>query len=265
MATAIAAAHGSSDFLEEIHRSRSRVLLLDYDGTIAPFSIQRDRAVPYPEVADLLRLIIDSCNTRVAMISGRPARQLRELAGLDPQPEIWGSHGLERLLPNGTYKCADIDEHAAKILCEAIAWLDHEGLSALREVKHGAVAVHWRGLPEPRAQEARICAYRILSAFTGLAELSLCEFDCGLELRVRKSGKGDAVRIILSEVEDDVPIAYLGDDVTDEYAFRALLGRGLTVLVRPTYRFTAAQVWMRPPEDLTEFLADWVRACGGHV
>jgi trehalose 6-phosphate phosphatase len=73
------------------------------------------------------------------------------------------------------------------------------------------------------------------------------------------------VRTILSEVGPDVPVAYLGDDSTDEDAFRVLNDRGLTVLVRPTYRFTAAQMWLRPPDELIQFFTDWVRACGGDM
>lgn len=264
MATAVATSQ-ITEFLEQIHRSHNRILLLDYDGTVAPLTADRDHPAPYPEIANLIRRIMESCNTLVALVSGRPARQLADLSGLNPQPEIWGSHGLERLRRNGQYECATLEEHTAEILCEAAAWLEHEGLARLSEVKYGAVAVHWRGLPQPQVQEARSCAYHVLSALTGLAGLSLCEFDCGLELRARRGSKGDAVRTILSEVPDGVPVAYFGDELTDEYAFRALLGRGLTVLVRPTYRFTAAQVWMRPPDDVIDFLTDWIRACGGHV
>jgi trehalose-phosphatase len=93
----------------------------------------------------------------------------------------------------------------------------------------------------------------------------LAEFDGGLELRARTCTKGDAVRTIVSEVSPEVPIAYLGDDITDEDAFRVLNDRGLTVLVRPMYRFTAAQMWLRPPGELIQFFADWVRASGGDM
>ncbi|HYG98063.1 MAG TPA: trehalose-phosphatase [Terriglobales bacterium] len=262
MATATTTSQ-TRNFLHEVHRARSRVLLLDYDGTIAPFAIDRDRAVPYPQVVSLLRQIVNDCDTRVALISGRPARQVALLSGLNPHPEIWGSHGLEHLRTSGEYQVEGIESSAAKILNEAAAWLEHEGLGNCTEHKHGAVAVHWRGLAQREAEEARTCAYRVFSALTGLSELSLCEFDGGLELQARRGSKAHAVRTVLSEIGDDVPVAYLGDDLTDEYAFRALAGRGLTILVRPTYRFTAAQVWLCPPQDLTQFLNDWIRACGG--
>jgi hypothetical protein len=73
--------------------------------------------------------------------------------------------------------------------------------------------------------------------------------------------KGDAVRIILAEIGPQVPVAYLGDDITDEGAFLALGTRGLTALVRPEWRKTAAALWMRPPEGLRDFLTRWLQAC----
>ena len=72
-------------------------------------------------------------------------------------------------------------------------------------------------------------------------------FDGGLEIRVAGPGKGDAVRAILKEAGPGAAVAYLGDDQTDEDAFHALKGIGLTVLVRPQSRPTAADVWLQPP------------------
>lgn len=62
-------------------------------------------------------------------------------------------------------------------------------------------------------------------------------------------------------------VAYLGDDQTDEDAFRALekLGEhGLSVLVRTHVRETAADIWIKPPEQLIEFLENWLLASGGN-
>ncbi len=71
------------------------------------------------------------------------------------------------------------------------------------------------------------------------------------------------MRAILSEMGRDAAVAYLGDDRTDEDAFLALHGHGLSVLVRGEFRDTAADVWIRPPEGLVAFLTDWNAACGG--
>jgi len=87
--------------------------------------------------------------------------------------------------------------------------------------------------------------------------LKLLEFDGGLELRVPGQDKSDAIEIILREIGPGVPVAYLGDDITDESAFRALEHRGLTVLVRREHRKSAERIWLRPPEELLEFLTLW--------
>jgi trehalose-phosphatase len=84
-----------------------------------------------------------------------------------------------------------------------------------------------------------------------------------MEIRVAASDKGDAVRTILHEMSHDAAVAYLGDDHTDEDAFAALQGYGLSVLVQPHHRPTVADLWVRPPEGVLAFLTDWMTACGG--
>jgi trehalose 6-phosphate phosphatase len=252
-------------FFDQLCRARDRVLLLDYDGTIAPFSAQRNRAFPYPTVPELLDCIMSTCRTRVMLISGRPAREIPPLLGLNPHPEIWGTYGIERLQAGGRYFVGHVSEDAQLALAEAGARLHEAGLAQSVEMKPGAIAVHWRGLNPRQVEVIKTTAYRLLSPLALHAHLLLAEFDGGVELREPMRSKGDVVRSVLSEHSLDVPFAYLGDDNTDEDAFRALNGRGLTVLVRPLYHFTAAQTWIRPPEELVQFLTDWIRACGGEL
>jgi hypothetical protein len=90
-------------------------------------------------------------------------------------------------------------------------------------------------------------------------------FDGGLELRAPGKNKGDAVSAILAESGPDFAAAYLGDDQTDENAFRAIKGRGLSILVRPEPRPTMADMWLRPPDELGRFLRDWLVACGAEI
>jgi trehalose-phosphatase len=90
--------------------------------------------------------------------------------------------------------------------------------------------------------------------------LDLLEFDGGVEIRAHNADKGDAVRTFLAEIGADVPAAYLGDDSTDESAFEAINGRGISMLVRPTWRETSAEFWLKPPSELCEFLKLWLHA-----
>jgi trehalose-phosphatase len=93
----------------------------------------------------------------------------------------------------------------------------------------------------------------------------LLPFDGGLELRAPGKNKGDAVNTILNEAGPKVAAAYLGDDQTDENAFRAIKERGVSILVRPEPRPTVADVWLRPPEELGRFLREWLTACGAEA
>jgi trehalose 6-phosphate phosphatase len=246
-----------TEFLGKVEKSLGSALLLDYDGTLAPFSTNRDRALPYEGVVDTLRAIVGNGRTRLVVITGRDAREVGPLLGLKPPPEIWGAHGLQRLWPDGSCEVPDIPSEITSVLDDAERWLTYQGLGQLAERKIGSVAIHWRTLNETEASELRA---RILLGWSCLADqssLQLLEFDGGVELHMTGIDKGTAVRTILAEIHPDVPIAYLGDDATDENAFAALAGHGLTVLVRPVPRRTSAQVWLRPPDELLEFLRLW--------
>jgi trehalose-phosphatase len=94
--------------------------------------------------------------------------------------------------------------------------------------------------------------------------MQLLPFDGGLELRSSDRTKGTAVVQILSEEGDQVPVAYLGDDLTDEDAFAALGSRGYSVLVRTEVRESFARFWLRPPEELVEFLDIWIASSQSH-
>jgi trehalose 6-phosphate phosphatase len=246
-----------------LSQSRRNALLLDYDGTLAPFRPERNRAAPYPFVPGMLERIASNSCTRVVLISGRPAAEIPPLLGMQKHPEIWGSHGMERLLPDGEYHVVNLDPRLGAAFSKASASLDREGLSRWVEWKPGALAVHWRGLPREEVGEIWTTALRILQPLAFSAGLALSNFDGGVEMRVRTPNKGDVVRTVLKECGSYNPVAYLGDDITDEDAFTALNPLGLTVLIREDYRPTSAQLWLRPPGELLGFLEQWLHACGG--
>jgi trehalose-phosphatase len=91
--------------------------------------------------------------------------------------------------------------------------------------------------------------------------LRILHFDGGIEICAATMSKGDVVRQIAASLGNSYAMAYLGDDVTDEDAFLALKGIGLSVLVRDLYRETSADVWIRPPNAVIEFLERWAHAC----
>ncbi|HKT87694.1 MAG TPA: trehalose-phosphatase [Candidatus Sulfotelmatobacter sp.] len=247
-------------FLARVSRASKRALLLDYDGTLAPFTPDRDHAVPYPEIPALLERIRTATATRLVIVTGRRAFEVASLLNMK-NIEIWGCHGLSRWRSDGTFELPQFDQQALNQLSEANELLRQANLSDLLELKPGATAIHWRG-QEPRATQVQRAVEDIWSRLRGRKHLELLKFDGGLEIRAVYRDKGDAVRTILSELGQGATVAYLGDDYTDEDAFAALQGFGLGILVRQRHRPTIADLWLRPPDGVIGFLADWIRACG---
>ena len=247
--------------LKAVAKAPQSLLLLDYDGTLAPFREQRDQALPYPGVVPLLQDITRTGRTRMVIVSGRDTKETIPLLGIQPHPEVWGLHGLQRQKPGSSLETVPFSEQCLDALAEADGWLIYQQLRHKAEFKAGSIALHWRGLSDWETEALR---GRALLGWKPIAEhggLELLEFDGGVEIRVPDMDKGDVVRMLLNEISLESPVAYLGDDATDEHAFQALQGRGLTVLVRPRWRRTSAELWLKPPEELLDFLSRWLEAC----
>ena len=255
---------GLADFFLRLRTAPARALLLDYDGTLAPFHVRPAEATPYPGVREILDALINDGGTHVVIVSGRWTRDLTPLLGLKHLPEIWGSHGWEQLKPDGEYAVGRMDESALRQLVEADSWAGAiEGLGGRCEMKPGGLAIHWRGLEAERIAGIREFVYRNWRLQEMEKNLVWHDFDGGIELRLPGRNKGYAVDAVLAEMPAGTVAAYLGDDMTDEDAFQAIRGRGIGVLVRPEFRASRAGFWLKPPEELLDFLRRWRAAAGG--
>jgi trehalose 6-phosphate phosphatase len=214
-------------------------LFLDYDGTLVPIAPTPDEAAPPPELLQLLHTLVELDDLRVAIISGRGLENLQEML---PVPGLYLSacHGAIIQDPGAPPRYMagqEAQEQLHRLAEEARKMLaDRPGFRI--EQKETSVALHYR-LADPDLVEP------VLQAFTALQEqhcpVLACEMISGRKiLEVRPSGvnKGTAVLHLLAKWPGAFPV-YIGDDVTDEDAFRALSDRGQTILVaddapRPT-------------------------------
>ncbi len=248
-------------FWDRLRAASTGILMLDYDGTLAPFTERRDEAFPHPGVEKRLERLTQSLRTRLVIVTGRRVEDLLALLPVAIKLEVWGSHGLERRLADGSTERADIGIGPADRLRLAHDASVELGLSEHLEEKPGCMAQHWRGIAEPVLMRTTA---ELLPRWSRLAGrgLQLREFDGGVELRSKHANKSRAVERVKLEAGRQSVIAYLGDDLTDEDAFRVLRQKDLGILVRPEYRNTQAQVWLKPPEQLLEFLDCWLREVG---
>jgi trehalose-phosphatase len=250
------------EFFTTLKSAPERLLFLDYDGTLAPFRRERDRAFPYPGVREALLALQKAAHTRIVVISGRPVAEVRRLLGLGGSLEIWGGHGWERQLPGGQVVTEALPPAAQQALAEAWQWVVGADLTERTERKTASLAVHWRGLAPPEAKKIEATVRKGWRPWLEAGSLELLEFAAGLELRAGGRDKGLVVRSVLAEMESGCVSAFLGDDTTDEDAFLAIRGRGIGVLVSPVWRPTAAEVWLQPPTELLAFFSRWAALAG---
>ena len=245
------------NFFTKLRDAQHRLLMLDYDGTLAPFTPNRGEARPYPALLPVLRDLFAHPRCRTVIISGRSVDDIRALLPEASRTEIWGSHGWERRFADGRYLPPSLDVPAARTIEKEWQWLTALFPASQIEHKPASIALHWRGYEQEDQIMMRALSRKRWRKLIEETSVELHGFDGGIELRARGRSKGDAVHALLEEYSSPPAAAYLGDDLTDEDAFVALGAQGLRVLVREMPRETAADLYIRPPEELLWFLERW--------
>lgn len=240
---------------ERVALSDKPLLATDYDGTLAPFRLDRLKAFPYAKVITLLGEIV-SRGGAVVIVSGRPAEEVRELIRSD-RFIIYGCHGWERWTPQAGLTRFPLTTEQKELLKKA-----YQGLAGLvdpdqLERKHGSLAVHWRRYPRQVQRRIELLVRQVWEPLVIPRIISLRPFSGGLELRALGWDKGRVIGWLIEENRPDL-IAYLGDDDTDEDAFwEVRRWEGLTIQVRKEPHLTYAQFWLAPPHQLRVFLTSW--------
>ncbi len=160
-------------FFERLRDAPARALVLDYDGTLAPFRERRESALPYPGVREMLHAI-QAAETLLVLVSGRPAESLEGLIGLSRAPEVWGSHGRERSRDGRRETGGELPEADRRALSVLAGWIAGEAGESALERKPFGVAVHWRDrapLDAARLRQRAIERFRSATAGTDLEVL----------------------------------------------------------------------------------------------
>src|SRR5947208_1585656 len=242
------------EHVQEIARSGDRLaVFLDYDGTLTPI-------VSHPEdawLSDSMRQTLRSLAARVpvAILSGRDLDDVRGRVHVDGIVYA-GSHGFDIAGAGGLRRefgaaYLPVLEMAETELREAL----DEIPGAQLERKHFSVAAHYRNVNEDDA-------FRVDVAVDGVAarhrELRRIDGKKVYELLPDIDwNKGKAVLWLLETLgleRANVRPIYIGDDRTDEDAFRALGQRGMGVLVNEQPRPTAASYSLKDPTEVEGFL-----------
>jgi trehalose-phosphatase len=241
-----------------LRRRGRRLLLLDFDGTLAPFHVHRDRAHVPAGTFHLLRALAASSRTSVALVSGRPVAELERVLGDRDLPvHRIGEHGWEERAPGGETRQHPLSEEARAGLEGAWKAIGARGLQSRVERKRTGLVLHTRGLfPDADASLQR-AAEAVWLPWTERAPLRLDRIHGGLELRALGRDKGVAALDLHRRAGDLAMVVYVGDDESDEDAFRALAGLGFGIRVGRDDEPTHAHGRLPGPEAMDEFLTRW--------
>ncbi|MBW2273846.1 MAG: bifunctional alpha,alpha-trehalose-phosphate synthase (UDP-forming)/trehalose-phosphatase [Deltaproteobacteria bacterium] len=236
-------------------------LFLDYDGTLTEICEHPAKAL----LSDAMRKVVEGCaardDTDVAVISGRKLDNVAEMVG-HPGLTYAGNHGLEIRGPDiEDFAHEDLTHYQART-AELVAALDVAEVhadGAWTEAKGPTLTYHYRGVPPDRWPALIKRAERIITA----AGFQARPAHCALEARPPIGwDKGRAVLHVLRERygpswSQKVRVIYVGDDQTDEDAFRFLAGLAMTFRVGPADTLTAATRRL-PNVSAVQALIEWL-------
>jgi trehalose-phosphatase len=241
------------------------VVMLDVDGTLAPIVARPEDAAVAPATRTILEKLVAMPNVNLVLVSGRAASDANALVRVKG---VWtvGNHGFEIVSPNGELETdPDLADQSAAIAqaareLEPIVARVH---GAKLENKRWTLSVHYRlaardAVPPLRAEVERV-AMGLRLRMTDGKEI--------VEVRpVSNIHKGTAVVLLgerLHAFDKHASVVFVGDDRTDEDAFRSLRARfprAVTIRVDESGEDkTAAEIRVRDPAAVHDFL-EWLAA-----
>jgi trehalose 6-phosphate synthase/phosphatase len=211
-------------------RSKNRCLLLDYDGTLVPFSRIPSEAAPDNAVKDvLLRLSSDKRN-HVVIISGRDTASLDRWLGALPVTLV-AEHGASFKARNGSWQqmvsVSDLWKEEIRRIMQLFVL---RCAGSFIEEKTNTIAWHYRntqgGLGFSRSRELMNTLSQLIQNTT----LQVIDGNKVIEVRIAGFDKGATSLKIIHEMDPDFVLC-MGDDTTDEDMFKALEGEAYTIKV----------------------------------
>jgi len=252
---------------DEIKKSahfKTIAVFLDYDGTLTPIVDTPDKAILPAQTRDVLAQLSQKCV--VGIISGRDMQNVKNLVGIDSLIYA-GSHGFEMTGPRefkesssrGMAFLPSLDQ-AQKELEKSIGHIK----GVLVERKKFAIAVHYRLVNPMHVPEIEYAVDKVNSQHQDLRKAygkKVFELQPNIDWH-----KGKALLYLLEALgldkENVLPI-YIGDDVTDEDAFRALTGKGIGIVVWDKPFPTAAIYSLSNTDEVRDLLSMLIPICGG--
>jgi trehalose 6-phosphate phosphatase len=250
------------EFIKSVKTASHILLLFDYDGTLTPIVGRPEDAVLSPCVRQKLKSLAQRREYSVGVISGRRLAEVKSFVAIEG---IYysGNHGMEIEGPGLKYINPD-----AGVTRSVIQELSAQLAGALENIagvivtnKGFSVSVHYRLAKQDREDYIADTVKRITAPHIEKGEISVYPMKKVWEIRPPVHwDKGKAVEFIAREIKARLKLpqlmtAYLGDDTTDEDAFKILhRPDGWSIFVCGEKTLSAAGYFLNSVAEVEEFL-----------
>jgi trehalose-phosphatase len=250
----------SMDKLPEGWMDKNIMLFLDYDGTLAPIAPTPEQAMLPQENRKLLEVLAKVPHCQVVIISGRALSDVKAMVGVEGIDYI-GNHGweidgphirFETLIPPSVMSALEQVRYelAAKLSAIDGVFVEDKGIT---------LSVHYRLVSPSKEPLVRQIFDRVCVPYSRQNKIKIHLGKKVLEVRPAiEWDKGKAALWFLKKQQtvwghENVLPVYIGDDITDEEAFKALKDKGLTVFVG-SVGGSHAEYYVESPAEVSEFL-----------
>lgn len=246
-----------------LEKDRTKIILLDFDGTLTPIVKSPEMASLSPETKRLLRNLNQKPNCYLAVVSGRKLKDLKEKIKL-PNVIYGGNHGLEGEIFNRKFSFP-ITKKAAVTLKKIREQLNQvagkfKGVSI--ENKSLSLSFHYRLAGKQQVPAIKLQFKKILKPYTKNQLVSTAAGKMVFDICPRINwNKGSFAKLVIQEIQSltkATPIAiFIGDDTTDEDVFQ-LLKKDITINVGENRRSSAEYI-LKNTREVFKFLK-WIES-----
>lgn len=248
------------DKLKKLLNKKIIFLFLDYDGTLTPIVDTPQAAIISKDTKELLRKLSRMPHFRLGIISGRSLKDIKNIVGLE-NIIYAGNHGLEIQGPKIRFKSPVSAKE--KLAIRNIVRVLRSQLSSFKGVliedKGLTLSIHYRLVDKGSVPDFKKKFDEAIAVYASAGNIKISGGKKVYELKPPVQwDKGKAILWFLARQKFSLkdkkilPI-YVGDDTTDEDAFRVLQGKGLTVSVGK-YNNSQAGYYLNNPGEVVEFL-----------
>ncbi len=238
-------------------------IFLDFDGTLAPIAKTPGAAFIPRETRRLLLALSGMPNCKLAIVSGRALKDVEKKVGIKNRIVFVGNHGFEIKGPEIKFR-SPVEPEYMKLLKKIRVRLE-KNLSSVKGVftedKGFSLSLHYRAADRNDVPKIRAEFYAAIVSCEAKKKVSVITGKKILEIRPPVAwDKGKAVLWLLArhksgaryKKKEVVPV-YIGDDKTDEDAFKSLKGKAITIFVGRALN-TKARFYLKDTPEVTDFL-----------